>query len=1420
MYFLLNLFQVYFKLVSFKFVFASSLIFLSYLKLVSTKQLQQQVHKLIDEVEQHRQQLEEEVEQQIMDSSDKPQSSNISNIQLPPLSDSSYENAFETPAHFASENFASAHQNNQASNAPIRTVPTSQMSEEIVESREEAHWSTKMEFASESNKATIKEAGNPFTLEETQASQSHYITDSSHLFYSNGTGQQEYQQQSYTEGGYYYGNETANTPASMFASTAEGYASNYQDYSYAPSTYETPGYYSTDYGANNPYGAVPPASSDIYQYNYNYDGQYAAVSDQPIEQQIPVAVPYSGLNPFSEDGNALPYKSDLPPQTNETPVDVSVYGSPPRAPPLPPPPVIAAGLGLPGLAQKTRTHDPFSWEAQESEIEQHGGAPLPPRTSEDTVQQKEDETSKRTEPPARPKIPPPSRPPAPTTTKISDNPPSNSSPSVVKREPENNEEETEIKEGKQEDEEDPWARFNKMTEMVNKAVKNTGERLGQLGEQSAASQLQDDQQVQSYLSTVGGTTMQLTALQRQQILEQEAHHKKLKAEKRQKKLEKLEKGFGSKIGGVLAAGINAGKEVASVAKGKEKKRKEKKIEEKYDPKMEEDMEKAATELAKKIAAQHGFKLGNEEEENGSKVKEEDEESDESEVEQHEAEKVEAETNPEAEANSEAEAKLEAEAPPSKNWAAAFESASLLPPSESDVHLAEVLTSGITDPFDTSRAKNLALGGGGGEREVDPFAPLSRQDRQKSVIDDPFDVRPIEELIAEARQQAEMERARREAAAEAGEYIEENEGGIRRPTSSRLSTPTQEGGSPVTPSMVRPVGFEDDFKNMAIDEQTPLYDEDDSQPLSEFPPRFTGDGWELLLRYPPKKKLMADRYWKPIFVRLNGNMLSLYANAQETRPSQEILLQANYSLSDPTLQAYDIYGKIHTVKLQHILYRERVGIRPGQISRLVEGHITKYGLPLEHAAQCNVIAKFGSLDASTVLSFTRAVEDALFVCPSKREFTAANAPLYRQDEVQIHCYDEYEARIDREGFVHDQKARVRLFCLAFLTGTTPTLEIGLNDRRREGKEIVRRKDILPMYTERWIRFEAPEFHSTVEKSVWEEDQVVRLVPPDGCFFELMRFRVRPPKNREKPLSVKCIMRLSGKQVEIRIETAAALHQQCAKGTVESTRSIPCENICIRFPIPEAWIYIFREERHWGVGSVHSKMRKPGKVKNLKDKLMGTVQQNEPCLIEVGTGEAKYEHLFRSLVWRISRLPDKQSAAYKSYMLKCRFTLTSFDLMPETFMPQSELEFTMPLAIVSNTVARSVGVEQHEDSDRVEKFVRYLAKFHYRIDNDYIQCPDLDVEDVVVEQPQQSTDDKNEEDEAVVNEPYGGYRIELPDDNIHQQQQIPSTTPQDWNQQESENTKRNTNLSKSSSSGSSDSGRKAFPVIQIDMKGYGY
>ncbi|VDK51934.1 unnamed protein product, partial [Cylicostephanus goldi] len=186
----------------------------------------------------------------------------------------------------------------------------------------------------------------------------------------------------------------------------------------------------------------------------------------------------------------------------------------------------------------------------------------------------------------------------------------------------------------------------------------------------------------------------------------------------------------------------------------------------------------------------------------------------------------------------------------------------------------------------------------------------------------------------------------------------------------------------------------------------------------------------------------------IFQRLSANIRFSLKEAvlrKTVLEPVELLLQATYSLSDTTLQAYDVYGKIHTVKLQYVLYKEKVGIRPGQISRLVDGHITKYGLPLEHTAQCTVLLKFGSLTSTELQSFVSTIEDVLFKCPAKRD----TKPVYKQDEVQIHCYDEYSAYVDKDGVLSDQKARVRLFCLAFVTGS-PFLEIGLNDRRRQGK----------------------------------------------------------------------------------------------------------------------------------------------------------------------------------------------------------------------------------------------------------------------------------------------------------------------------------------------------------------------------------
>ena len=48
----------------------------------------------------------------------------------------------------------------------------------------------------------------------------------------------------------------------------------------------------------------------------------------------------------------------------------------------------------------------------------------------------------------------------------------------------------------------------------------------------------------------------------------------------------------------------------------------------------------------------------------------------------------------------------------------------------------------------------------------------------------------------------------------------------------------------------------------------------------------------------------------------------------------------------------------------------------------------------------------------------------------------------------------------QGHIVSHKARVRLFMLCFVSGM-PLIEVGINDRRRRGKEIVRRHEIIPV-----------------------------------------------------------------------------------------------------------------------------------------------------------------------------------------------------------------------------------------------------------------------------------------------------------------------------------------------------------------------
>ncbi len=71
----------------------------------------------------------------------------------------------------------------------------------------------------------------------------------------------------------------------------------------------------------------------------------------------------------------------------------------------------------------------------------------------------------------------------------------------------------------------------------------------------------------------------------------------------------------------------------------------------------------------------------------------------------------------------------------------------------------------------------------------------------------------------------------------------------------------------------------------------------------------------------------------------------------------------------------------------------------------------------------------------------------------------------------------------------------------------------------------------------------------------------------------------------------------------------------------------------------------------------------------------------------------------------------SGAYTQQLLILRLPMTSFDQIPESFYEFVHVEFKMPSTTVSHTTLRSISVSNENPP---EKFVRYLAKYEYKIE----------------------------------------------------------------------------------------------------------
>jgi len=383
---------------------------------------------------------------------------------------------------------------------------------------------------------------------------------------------------------------------------------------------------------------------------------------------------------------------------------------------------------------------------------------------------------------------------------------------------------------------------------------------------------------------------------------------------------------------------------------------------------------------------------------------------------------------------------------------------------------------------------------------------------------------------------------------------------------------------------------------------------------------------------------------------------------------------------------------------------------------------KLGVPLEHAPQISELLKLASFNYEDMKMFSSIIEEKLF----RIEVVRDRALTYKTEECQLTAVEEVFVSQDKDGHISQKICRVRVFFLSFLTGM-PFVELGVNDMTRMGLEVVGRHDILPVPTEQWIRYEDVEFHHVVDKKAFEaEDHIIKFKPPDACYIEVMRFRCRPPRARELPIQARCSFSIINQKVEIKADVMVPYHATKAWGQV------PCEDVTVRIPIPEAWVYFFRSEKldvslgkvkgalstgninfATRMGAVKSAHRRAGKVKGI-DRFLGTMETAKQDLMETSSGEAKYEHQHKAIVWRIPRLPKHGQGSYTTHEFLAKLYLSNYDMekMPEKFDEHFFVEFNQPATCESYTVLRSVSI-QDGSGEPPEKFVKYLARHEYKV-----------------------------------------------------------------------------------------------------------
>ncbi|XP_052041257.1 stonin-2 [Apodemus sylvaticus] len=464
-----------------------------------------------------------------------------------------------------------------------------------------------------------------------------------------------------------------------------------------------------------------------------------------------------------------------------------------------------------------------------------------------------------------------------------------------------------------------------------------------------------------------------------------------------------------------------------------------------------------------------------------------------------------------------------------------------------------------------------------------------------------------------------------------------------------------------------------------------------------------DGWPMMLRIPEKKNIMSSRHWGPIYIKLtDSGYLQLYYEQGLEKPFREFKLEICHEVSEPRLQNYDENGRIHSLRIDRVTYKEKKKYQPKPA--------------VAHAAEREQVIKLGTTNYDDFLSFIHAVQDRLMDLPVLSMDLSTVGLNYLEEEITVDVRDEFSGTVSKgDNQILQHHVLTRIHILSFLSGLAEC-RLGLNDILIKGNEIVSRQDIMPTTTTKWIRLHECRFHGCVDEDVFTSSRVILFNPLDACRFELMRFRTVFAE-KTLPFTLRTAASINGAEVEV--QSWLRMSPGFSSNRDPLTQ-VPCENVMVRYPVPSEWVKNFRRESVLGEKSLKAKVNRGASFGS------AGVSGSEPVM-RVTLGTAKYEHAFNSIVWRINRLPDKNSASGHPHCFFCHLELGSDREVPSRFASHVNVEFSMPTTSASKAAVRSISVEDKPD---VRKWVNYSAHYSYKVEIEQKKSlkPDFEGEDL--------------------------------------------------------------------------------------------